>query len=149
MAKTIIHSKFEDSQISRLNEYFHVVERTRRAGRYPRQGVGKFRSTLNPSGGGACRPAQINRAILLSSNNSHALTVQGLSDSPLVLNDSHAQKSPSEDEESAIQELALSAASSTAARCQLPSRPAQVASAGSDGGSFEGLLQRSPTTINP
>ncbi len=75
--------------------------------------------------------------------------MQGLNNSPLVLSDSHARKSPNKEEESVIQASALPATSSATARCQLPSKSAQAASAWSDGGSLEGLLQRSPTTISP
>jgi hypothetical protein len=52
MEKMKIHSELEDTQISKLNKCFLVVDRIRKAGRSSRQGFGKFKSKLNPNGGG-------------------------------------------------------------------------------------------------
>ncbi|CAM6013460.1 unnamed protein product [Sphagnum balticum] len=50
MVKTKINSECEDLQISRLNEFFLVADRIRKAGRDVRQGLGKFKcSKPNPS----------------------------------------------------------------------------------------------------
>jgi hypothetical protein len=53
MVKMKNHSELEDSQISKPNECFLVVDRIRKAGRSSRQGFGKFKNKLNPNGGDA------------------------------------------------------------------------------------------------
>jgi hypothetical protein len=70
MVKTIIHTKSEDLQISRLNEFFLVANRIRRAGRCSRQGFSKPRSRPNLSGGGARLPVQLSSVVPPSANRS-------------------------------------------------------------------------------
>jgi hypothetical protein len=53
MVKMKNHSELEDSQISKLNEFFLVADRIRKARRSARQGFGKFKSKPNPNSGGA------------------------------------------------------------------------------------------------
>jgi hypothetical protein len=53
MVKMKNHSELEDSQISKLNEFFLVGDRIRKAGHNARQGFGKLKSKPNPNGGGA------------------------------------------------------------------------------------------------
>jgi len=53
MVKMKIRSEFEDLQISKLNEFFLVANRIRKARRGARQGFKKFKSKPNLSGGGA------------------------------------------------------------------------------------------------
>jgi hypothetical protein len=51
MVKMKINSEYKDLQISRLNEFFLVVDRIRKAGRGAWQGLGKFKCNKpNPSG---------------------------------------------------------------------------------------------------
>jgi hypothetical protein len=53
MVKMKNRSELEDSQISKLNEFFLVADRIWKAGRSTRQGFGKHKSKPNPNGGGA------------------------------------------------------------------------------------------------
>ncbi len=53
MVKSNISSEFEDFQISKLNEFFFVADKIKKAGRNARQGFRKFKSKTNPNGGGA------------------------------------------------------------------------------------------------
>jgi len=53
MVKMNIHPESEDLQISKLNEFFLVVDRIRKAGHSARQGFDKFKNKTNPNGGGA------------------------------------------------------------------------------------------------
>jgi hypothetical protein len=53
MVKMNIHSESKDLQISKLNEFFLVVDRIRKAGCSARQGFGKFKSKTDPNGSGA------------------------------------------------------------------------------------------------
>jgi hypothetical protein len=63
MVKMKNHSEHEDSQISKLNELFLVVDRIRKAGRSSRQGFGKFKSKPNPNGGGVRLSVSISSGI--------------------------------------------------------------------------------------
>jgi hypothetical protein len=149
MVKTIIHTKFENPKISRLNEFFLVVDRIRRTRRFSRQGFSKLRSRLNPSGGGARPPAQTSSTVPPSANGSSTLPMQGISNPPPALSGSLARNSLSKEAKNAIQTPVNSAALSNVARCQPLNRTAQVVTMRSDGGSREGLLQQSPPTISP
>jgi hypothetical protein len=149
MVKTIIHSKSEDLQISRLNEYSLVADKIKRAGRCPQQGFDKLRSRPNPSSGSTRLSAQISCVVPPFANGSSALTRQGFSDPSPTLSDSLAGDPLSKEEKSAIQALTNLAALSDAMRCQPPSRTMQVVTVRSDGGSREGFLQRSPTRSAP
>jgi hypothetical protein len=53
MVKMNNHLEPEDFQISKLNEFFLVADRIRKAGRSVRQGFGKLKRKPNPNGGGA------------------------------------------------------------------------------------------------
>jgi hypothetical protein len=63
MAKMKNHSEPEDSQISKLNEFFLVADRIRKAGRNSRQGFGKCKSKPNPNVGGALLSVLISSGI--------------------------------------------------------------------------------------
>jgi hypothetical protein len=53
MVKMNNHSEHEDSQISKLNEFFIVADRIRKVRHNVRQGFGKLKRKPNPYGGGA------------------------------------------------------------------------------------------------
>jgi hypothetical protein len=63
MVKMKIHSELDDSKISKLNEFFLVADRIRKAGRSSRQGFGKFKNKLNPNGGGVRLSVSISSGI--------------------------------------------------------------------------------------
>jgi hypothetical protein len=69
MVKMKIYSESKDLQISKLNEFFLVADRIRKAGRGARQGLGfgKFKSKTNPNSGGV-------QFFVLSSNEKAPLT---------------------------------------------------------------------------
>jgi hypothetical protein len=76
MVKMNLHSEFEDPQIQRLNEFFLVADRIRKAGRNPRQGLGKFKKP-SPNGGGARLSAPASNENLLFTKGSFAPPTQG------------------------------------------------------------------------
>jgi len=63
MVKMKNHSKHEDSQISKLNEFFFVADRIRKAGCSSQQGFGKFKSKPNLNSGGARLSVPISNGI--------------------------------------------------------------------------------------
>jgi hypothetical protein len=52
MVKMNLHSKPEDPQLQRLNEFLLVADRIQKAGGSTQKGLGKFKKS-SPNGGGA------------------------------------------------------------------------------------------------
>jgi hypothetical protein len=89
MVKMKNHSEPEDSQISKLNEFFLVADRIRKARRSLRQGFGKFKSKSNPNGGGARLSVPISSEISPFANGPLSLvtpSVQSSREAPLTHN---------------------------------------------------------------
>jgi hypothetical protein len=82
MVKMNIHSKPDDLHISRLNEFFLVADRIRKAGHNSRQGFGKFKCKSNPSGGCTRFPASTSNEDSPFANGSFGPLVQGSRDAP-------------------------------------------------------------------
>jgi hypothetical protein len=147
MVKMNIHSESEDPQISRLNEFFFVVNRIRKVGRNVRQGLGKFKSKPNPSGSGAWLPTPTSSEDLPSTNGSITPPVQRSHVTSSTPSSPLPGSLLSKEERSAIRTPEVSAALSSPVRCPCPNKIAQVISERSDGGAREGHPQRSPLTI--
>jgi hypothetical protein len=149
MVKMKIHSKFEDLQMSRLNEFFLVANKIRKAGCGAQQGLDKFKCNKpNPSGNGGARASTLTSnenlsladgSFDLSSRGSHeALSVPSF---PLL-------GSPFNKEgKNASQTSADPATLSDPMRCQLLDKGVQANSLRSDGGLRENHLQRSSPPI--
>jgi hypothetical protein len=150
MVKMNNHSEPEDLQISKLNEFFFVADRIRKVGRSARQGFGKFKSTLNPSGAGA-------RLFVLTSsknapfaNGSLILVIslmQSSRETPPAQSDFPSGNLLTKEGRKEIQALEVRAVPNNSGRCQAPDRIAQAISERSDGGAHEGNRQRSPPEI--
>jgi hypothetical protein len=147
MVKMNNHSEPEDLQISKLNEFFLVADRIRKAGRSTRQGFGKFKSKPNPSGGDA------RFAVSISSGNSPfadgSLTlitssVQSSRETPPAQSNFLSGNLLSKEWKKEIQASEVLAVPSNPARCQALERIAQAISERSDGGAHEGNRQQSP-----
>ncbi len=78
MVKMINHSKPEDFQISKLNEFFLVADRIRKAKRSARQGFDKFKSRPIPSGDGAGLFVPISSGKTLFSNGSLTVVIPSM-----------------------------------------------------------------------
>jgi hypothetical protein len=150
MVKTNISSESEDIQISKLNEFFLVADRIRKAGRYTRQGFRKFKSKTNPNGGGARLPVPSSRESIPFTNRSFP------SVAPIVLRFRDSLSEPSDflprnpfskGERKAIRAPEAQAVPSSSARCPVQAWGAQATSERSDGGAREGHRQQSPPKI--
>jgi hypothetical protein len=151
MVKMKNHSELEDSQISKLNECFLVVDRIRKAGRSSRQGFGKFKSKPNPNGGGARFSVPISSEISPFANGPLSLatpSVQSSREASLTQSVFPSENPLDKEEGKEIRAPEVPAAPSNPARCQVPVRAAQASSERSDGGAHEGNLQRSPPENN-
>ncbi len=150
MVKMKNHSELEDSQISKLNEFFLVADRIRKAGRNSRQGFGKFKSKSNLNGGGARLSVPISSEISPFANGPLSLatpSVQGSREASLTQSVFPSENPLGKEEKKEIRSTEVLAAPSNPARCQAPIRAAQASSERSDGGAHEGSLQRSPQEI--
>jgi hypothetical protein len=127
----------EDHQISKLNEFFLVADKIRKAGRGAWQGLGKFKKP-NPGCGSARFLAQTRNEDTPFTNGSFALSVQGSCEA-LEVSSSSIPKSPFSNEgkieTQAPKDLA---AFCDATRCQLLTKIAQATLEKSDGGKFGG-----------
>ncbi|CAM6023817.1 unnamed protein product [Sphagnum balticum] len=144
MVKTKINSKLGDLQISKLNEFFLVVDKIRKAGCGARQGFGKFKcNKLNPSGGGSTWPPSSLSHEIASANGSLVWFVHGSRKAPFAPNFPSPGRSLSKEGKIASQAPADSITPNDLERCHLPTKNAQAFSTRSDGESREGRLQRS------
>jgi hypothetical protein len=150
MVKMKNRLELEDSQISKLNEFFLIADRIRKAGRSSRLGVGKLKSKLNPNGGGA-RPSVSTSGGNTSSANdplsSASLHVQSSQETPLKSSDFLSRKSLGKEGKKEFRASEVPAAPSNLARCQASGRIAQAISERSDRGAHEGNQQRPPLEI--
>jgi hypothetical protein len=112
MVKMNLHSEFEDPQIQRLNEFFLVADRIRKAGRNPRQGLGKFKKS-SPNGGGARLSTPASNENPLFTNGSFAPPTQGSREAPSESNFFPPGNPLGKDEASVIQASETSAALNT------------------------------------
>ncbi|CAK9271392.1 unnamed protein product [Sphagnum jensenii] len=145
MVQMKINSESEDLQISRLNEFFLVADRIRKARRDARQGLGKFKcNKSNPSDGGGTRASSLTSNEISSiANGSSDPPAQGSCEAPSVPSTFLSGSSLNKGGKNASQALADPATLSDPARCWLLGKDAQANSPWSDGGSREGCLQRS------
>ncbi|CAM6031017.1 unnamed protein product [Sphagnum balticum] len=152
MVKMNTYSESEDLQISKLNEFFLVADRIKKVGRSTRQGLGfgKFRSKMNPNGGGARFPVLPSGENAPLTNGSFILfspTLQSFRASPSEPSDPPTVDLLSKEERRTIRASEAPAAPSSPARCSAPNRIAQAISERSDGGAREGHRQWSPSKI--
>jgi len=150
MVKMKNHSEPEDSQISKLNEFFLVADRIQKAGRILRQGFGKLKSNPNSNGGGARLFVPISSGISPFANGPLSLatlSVQSFREAFLTLSVFPPENPLSKEEKKEIRAPEVPAAPSNLARCQAPVRAAQASSERSNGGAHEGSRQRSPPEI--
>jgi len=128
MVKMKINSEFEDLQISRLNEFFLVANKIRKAGRGAQQGLGKFKcSKLNPSGGdGARTSSPTSNEISSIANGSSDPLAQGFREAPSVPNTFLPRSSLSKGGKNTSQALVDPAMLSDPARCWLLSKDTQA-----------------------
>ncbi len=150
MVKMKIHSEPGDYQISKLNEFFLVADRIRKAGRSSRQGFGKFKSKSNPNGGGVRLSVPISSGISPFANGPLSLatpSVQSSREVSLTQSVFPSENSLGKEEKKEIRALEVPTVPSNPVRCQVPVWAAQASSERSDGGAFEGSLQRSPPEI--
>jgi hypothetical protein len=152
MVKMNIYSESENMQISKLNEFFFVADKIRKAGRNAQQGLGfgKFRSKTNPNSGGAQFSVLSSGENAPLTNGSFTLfspTVQSFRASPSEPSDPPPKNPPSKEERRTIQAPEIPTTPSSPSRCSAPNRIAQAISERSDGGACEGHRQQSPSEI--
>ncbi len=150
MVKMNNHSEPEDLQISKLNEFFLVADRIRKAGCSAQQGFGKFKSTPNLGGGGASLSVPTSSGNTPFANGSLTLvtpSVQSSRESPPAQSDFPSGNPLNKDGRKEIRAPEVPAVPSNPARCQAPDRIAKAISERSDGGAHEGNRQRSPPEI--
>jgi hypothetical protein len=150
MVKMKNHSELEDSQISKLNEFFLVADRIQKAGRSTRQGFGKFKSKLNPNSGGARLFVPINSEFSPFANGPLSLattSVQNSREAPPVQSDFLLGNPLDKKGKKEIRASEVPAAPNNPARCQAPDRATQAISERSDGGAHERSRQRPPPKI--
>jgi hypothetical protein len=150
MVKMKNHSELEDSQISKLNEFFLVANKIRKARRSSRQGFGKFKSKPNPNGGSARLSVLISSGISPFANGPLSLatlSVQSSREASLTQSVFPSENPIGKVEKKEIRTPEVPAAPNNRARCQAPVWAAQASSERSDGGAHEGSLQRSPPEI--
>jgi hypothetical protein len=152
MVKMNIHSESKDLQISKLNEFFLVADRIRKAGRSAQPGFGKFKSKTNPNGGGTRLSVPSSGENAPFTNGSFALVapiVQSSRIFPSAPRDFPSGNSLSKEERKAIRASEVLPAPSSPTRCPALDRIVQVISEKSDGGAREGHRQQSPLEILP
>jgi hypothetical protein len=141
MIKMKNRSELEDSQISKLNEFFLVADRIRKAEHSAWQGLSKYKSKPNLNGGGA------RLSVLTSGGNTSIANgplplvsppVQSSREAPLKQSDSLPGKSLGKEGKKEIRAPEVSAAPSNPARCQALERIVQAISERRDGGAHEG-----------
>ncbi|CAK9215899.1 unnamed protein product [Sphagnum troendelagicum] len=149
MVKMKINSEFEDLQISRLNEFFLVADRIRKAGCGTRQGLGKFKCNQpNPSGSGGARASfSTSNEISSIANGSSNPPAQGSCEAPSTPSTSLSGSSLSKGGKNASQAPTDPATFGDPTRCRFLGKDAQANSPRSDGGSREGWPQWSSSPI--
>jgi hypothetical protein len=146
----INHSKPEDFQISKLNEFFLVADRIWKAKRSARQGFDKFKSRSIPSGDGAGLFVPTSSGKTLFANGSLTvviLSMQNFRETPPTQRDFPSRNPFSKEGKKEIRTPEVPAVPNSPARCQAPDRFVQAISERSDGGAHEGNRQRSPPEI--
>ncbi len=145
MVKMKINLESEDLQISRLNEFFLMADKIRKAGCGARQGLGKFKcSKANPSSGGGARTfSPTSNEISSIANGSSDPPAQGSCEAPSVPNTFLPISLLSKGGKNTNQVLTDLATLSDPARCRLLGKDVQANFPRSDGGSREGCLQQS------
>ncbi|CAK9205150.1 unnamed protein product [Sphagnum troendelagicum] len=140
MVKMNLHSESEDPQIQRLNEFFLVADRIRKAGRSARQGLGKFKKS-SPNGGDARLSAPTSNENPLFTNGSFAPPTEGSHEAPSAPSFPPPGNPLGKEGVSATQASETSAALSTQTECKLSGKNVQAISARNDGGEREGHPQ--------
>ncbi len=148
MVKMEICSKFEDQQISKLNEFSLVAYRIRKAGHDVRLGLGKFKcNKLNPSSGHIAQvPFPTSNEISFITNESSDPLAQGSCEAPFAPSTSLPGSLLSKGGKNTSQTSIDLATFSNPTKCQLPNKNAQANSPQSDGGLREGCFQRSSSS---
>ncbi|CAK9881913.1 unnamed protein product [Sphagnum jensenii] len=116
-------SEPEDSQISKLNEFFLIANKIRKAGRNARQGFDKFKSRLNHGGGGARLSVSTSSGNAPFANGSLTLvtpSVQSSREIPLVQSDFLSGNPLSKKVRKEIRAPEVPTTPSNLARCQAP-----------------------------
>jgi len=137
MVKMNNHSEPEDFQISKLNEFFLVADKIRKAGCITQQGFSKLKSKPNPNGGGARLSILTSSGKAPFTNGSFALVtlfVQSSCEAPLALSDFLPRNPFGKEERKEIRALEVPAAPSSSARCQALDRIVQAITERSTGG---------------
>ncbi len=150
MVKMNNHSEPKNLQISKLNEFFLIADRIRKAGRSARQSFDKFKSRPNPSGSGACLFVPTSSGNTPFANRSLTLVIPSVQSSrkiPPAQSDFPSGNPPNKEGRKEIRASEVPTVLNNPARCQAPDRIAQVIPEGSDGGAHEGNRQRSPPEI--
>jgi hypothetical protein len=147
MVKMNIQPEPEDLQISKLNEFFLVADRIRKAGRKARHGFGKFKCKLNPSGGNARLSAPTSIEDTSHTNGSFAPPMQSFHAPLITPSAPPLGDALNKEERNMIRTLEVPAALSSPAKCLPPDQITQAISERSDGGTREGHRQWSPLAI--
>jgi hypothetical protein len=150
MVKMKNHSELEDSQISKLNEFFLITDRIRKAGRSAQQGFGKFKSKLNPNSGGARLFVPISGEFSPFTNGPLSLatpSMQNSREAPPAQSDFLSGNPFGKEGKKEIRAPEVPAAPNNPARCQAPDQATQAISERSDGGAHERSRQRPPLEI--
>jgi hypothetical protein len=149
MVKMKIHSKSEDLQISRLNEFFLVADRIWKAGCGAQQGLDKFKcNNPNPSGSSGAQASTLtsNENSFLA-NGSFDLSARGSHKALFAPSFPLLGSSLNKEGKNASQTSADPATLSDPTRCQLLDKGAQANSPRSDGGLRKIHLQQSSPPI--
>jgi hypothetical protein len=146
-----IHSKLDDSKISKLNEFFLVADKIPKAERSSRQGFGKFKNKPNPNDGCARLSVLISSGVSPLTNDLLSLatpSVQSSREAPLSQS-AFLSENPFGKEEKEFRASEVPAAPNIPARCHVPFWTAQASLERSDGGALERSCQRSPLELTP
>ncbi|CAK9865732.1 unnamed protein product [Sphagnum jensenii] len=145
MVKMKINSKSEDLQISKLNEFFLVADKIRKAGCDAQQGFKKFKCNKpNPNSGGDTHASPpINYKISSIANGCSDPPTQGSCKAPSAPRTSLSGSSLNKGGKNVGQALADPTTLSDSTRCRLPGKDTKANSLQNDGRSREGYLQRS------